>query len=125
MTLTVEIAKTFRFEAAHFLPNVGPHHKCHNTHGHSYQVTLRLKGPVDENMGWIMDLSDISEQFAPVLKTLDHAFLNKIKGLENPTSENITIWIMKTMGKIMPLLSSITLETTDRLAVTVERHEVM
>jgi 6-pyruvoyltetrahydropterin/6-carboxytetrahydropterin synthase len=125
MTITVEIAKTFRFEAAHFLPNVGADHKCHNIHGHSYQVTLRVKGPLDEKFGWVMDLGDLSDQFSPVLRVLDHAFLNNIKGLENPTSENIAIWLMKTVVKIIPTLSSVTLGATDRLAVTVQRQDVL
>ena len=33
--------------------------------------------------------------FKPVLDKLDHYYLNEIPGLENPTSENIAVWIWK------------------------------
>jgi 6-pyruvoyltetrahydropterin/6-carboxytetrahydropterin synthase len=124
VSITVEIAKVFRFEAGHFLPNVGPAHQCSNIHGHSYKLTLRVRGPIDEKLGWVMDLSDLSQQFEPWLKMLDHSFLNNIDGLENPTSENIAIWIMRNYGKEQPLLSSVTLEATNRLSVTVTRQDI-
>ena len=39
-------AEQFRFEAAHFLPNVPEGHKCARLHGHSF----RLLHPLDD--GW-------------------------------------------------------------------------
>lgn len=124
MAITAEIAKVFRFEAAHFLPNVPKTHQCHSMHGHSYIVTLRARGPIDRDRGWVMDLADMSQAFAPLLKTLDHALLNEIDGLENPTSENLAVFIMTRMAKIMPLLSSVSVEATDRIAITVTRDDV-
>ena len=124
MAIIAEIAKIFRFEAAHFLPNVAPTHQCHKMHGHSYIVTLRARGPIDRERGWVMDLSDLTQAFAPLLKTLDHALLNEIDGLENPTSENLAVFIMSRMARIMPLLSSVSIEATDRIAITVTRDDV-
>lgn len=124
MPITVEIAKDFRIEAAHFLPNVAADHQCHTVHGHSYLITLRVKGPIDEKLGWVMDLSHVSDTFFPLHKKLDHAFLNNIEGLENPTSENLAIWIMRNLVKDLPLLSSVTVEATNRLAVTVYRQDL-
>lgn len=124
MTITAEIAKVFRFEAAHFLPNVSNNHQCHAMHGHSYLVTLRAHGPIDPQLGWVMDLSEVSQKFEPLLKTLDHSLLNEIDGLENPTSENLAVFIMTRMGKIMPALTAVTVEATDRIAITVRREDV-
>lgn len=126
MTVSViaEITKEFRFEAAHFLPNVPEQHQCHNIHGHSYLVILRVLGPIDEKFGWVMDLNDLANAFKPLLKELDHSLLNNIKGLENPTGENVAIWIMIRLGRIMPTLDSVTVHATNRIAVTIKRQDV-
>ena len=40
----------------------------------------------------------------PLRKILDHSHLNEIEGLENPTSENLAIWIWQRMvGTPIPL----------------------
>lgn len=124
VSIIAEIAKEFRFEAAHFLPHVPEDHRCHNIHGHSFLVTVRAKGPIHPELGWVRDLSDISNNFAPILKMLDHALLNNIEGLENPTSENVAVWIFMKLLKTLPELSSVTLEATNRIAVTISRQDV-
>jgi 6-pyruvoyltetrahydropterin/6-carboxytetrahydropterin synthase len=125
MSIIVEISKEFRFEAAHYLPNVSKNHQCHKIHGHSYLVTLRAQGPIDPTIGWVMDLTELSLRFAPILRLLDHSLLNEIKGLDNPTSENLAVWIMCQLGKNMPELNSVTVEATNRISVTVRRKNVL
>jgi 6-pyruvoyltetrahydropterin/6-carboxytetrahydropterin synthase len=122
VSIIAEMAKEFRFEAAHFLPNVPKSHQCHKIHGHSYLVTLRARGVVDEKLGWVMDLTELSQAFLPLLGQLDHALLNEIEGLENPTGENVAIWIITRLGKIVPQLSSVTVKATNRIAITVTRQ---
>jgi len=124
VAITAEIAKEFRFEAAHYLPNVPESHQCHQIHGHSYRVILRLIGKISDEHGWVMDLGELSLKFAPLLKVLDHALLNNIKGLENPTGENVAVWILENLGKQLAELSSVTVEATNRIAVTVRREDV-
>ena len=87
------IKKTFTFEAAHFLPLVPSNHKCRNMHGHSYEVTLIVKGPIDEDRGWVCDFAVLSAEGEKIRKQLDHRCLNEIEGLENPTSELLARWI--------------------------------
>ena len=89
----MEIFKEFMFEAAHRLPNVPAGHKCARLHGHSFQVTIYVRGDVAPPTGWIVDFAEIKLAFAPLVERLDHNYLNEIDGLENPTSENIAIWI--------------------------------
>ena len=101
----MEIYKIFRFEAAHFLPNLPESHKCRRMHGHSYRVKLTVSAPVDPHTGWVMDFADIKKAFSPIYMQLDHYLLNEIKGLENPTSENLARWIW---DKTKPLLPSLT-----------------
>lgn len=84
---TTELAKTFRFEAAHRLPNVPPDHKCARMHGHSFRVTLRVRGDVDAKLGWVVDFDALKQAWAPLHELLDHRCLNDVAGLDNPTSE--------------------------------------
>jgi 6-pyruvoyltetrahydropterin/6-carboxytetrahydropterin synthase len=83
----IEIFREFTFEAAHRLPNLPAGHKCFRLHGHSYHVTVHVKGPIDDELGWVMDFGDLKAAVKPVLDRLDHYYLNDIEGLENPTSE--------------------------------------
>lgn len=108
----MRLEKTFRFEAAHYLPNVPDGHKCGRMHGHSFRVTIVVEGPVDSHSGWVMDYAVIKEAFAPLEEQLDHHCLNEIEGLENPTSEVITQWIWDKLKSKLPELVEVALEET-------------
>ncbi|WP_353570549.1 6-carboxytetrahydropterin synthase QueD [Candidatus Albibeggiatoa sp. nov. BB20] len=108
----MEIYKQFSIEAAHFLPNVPEGHKCRRLHGHSFQVTLVVGGEVDQEMGWIIDFSDIKQAFKPFYEQLDHHCLNDVEGLENPTSENLARWIWQHLKPALPQLCRIEIKET-------------
>jgi 6-pyruvoyltetrahydropterin/6-carboxytetrahydropterin synthase len=108
-----EIVQGFRFEAAHFLPNVVPGHRCRRIHGHSYKVEVQVAGEVDPQSGWVIDFYDIEAAFTPVMEALDHHLLNEIPGLENPTAENIAIWIYKALAPGCPALSAVVVHETE------------
>ena len=108
----MEIFKEFSFEAAHHLPNVPPGHKCGRLHGHSFRVEIGVSGPMDQHSGWVTDFATIQTAFEPLLKELDHNYLNEVEGLENPTSENIAIWIWNRLAPTLDDLSSITVHET-------------
>lgn len=108
----MDVFKEFTFEAAHRLPNVPPGHKCSRLHGHSFHVRLTLSGDLDPIYGWLMDFSDIKQSFKPVYERLDHHYLNDIPGLENPTSENLAIWIWNEMKPHLPPLSAVEIRET-------------
>ncbi len=93
MTRRMEIFREFTFESAHRLPNVPDGHKCARLHGHSYRLTVTVEGPVHRELGWVMDFGDLKQLVQPLVQTLDHRVLNDIPGLENPTSENLAIWM--------------------------------
>jgi 6-pyruvoyltetrahydropterin/6-carboxytetrahydropterin synthase len=107
----VKIFKEFSFEAAHRLPLVPDDHKCFNLHGHSFQVRVTIEGVVNE-LGWVMDFSELKKICSPIINKLDHRYLNEIEGLENPTSENIAIWIWKNFDKALPQLHSVEVKET-------------
>ncbi|MBK7149001.1 MAG: 6-carboxytetrahydropterin synthase QueD [Bacteroidetes bacterium] len=109
----MEIYKTFRFEAAHYLPHVAENHKCRNMHGHSYKFTIYVQGEVNPESGWVVDFHDIKLAIAPTVDELDHQVLNSVLGLENPTAENITIWLWNRIKPLLPQLSKIHLKETE------------
>jgi len=108
----MELRKTFQFEAANLLPHMPAAHKCRRLHGHSFKVELAVEGDCDPNLGWVIDYAEISRAFKPILDKLDHFYLNEIPGLENPTSENIAIWIWQRLKPKLPLLSEIVVAET-------------
>lgn len=112
MSAPVEIFKEFTIEAAHRLPNVPEGHKCARLHGHSFRIALRLRGPVDEYYGWVVDFAEVKRIFKPFYDQLDHRYLNEIPGLENPTSENLAIWIWNNVSPLLPQLWSVVVHET-------------
>ncbi len=64
------IAKDFKWEMAHRLP----FHKgaCKNVHGHSYNMTVKVEGDLDEQ-GLLIDFYDLKRIVNPLVAELDHA----------------------------------------------------
>jgi 6-pyruvoyltetrahydropterin/6-carboxytetrahydropterin synthase len=116
--MIVTLAKSFRFEASHALPQVPPDHKCRRVHGHSFRVVVRVRGRVDPATGWVMDYADIARAFEPVHAALDHRHLNDVQGLANPTSELLAGWIWERLAGSLPGLAAITVRETCTAACT-------
>lgn len=96
----ITIAKTFTFDAAHFLDRMPEGHKCRNLHGHTYGVEIQLRGRPGAN-GLFIDYDDIAKAWAPLHAELDHRLLNDIPGLRVPTTEVLALWVF---GKLeLPL----------------------
>lgn len=112
MSDVVELVKDFRFEAAHFLPNVPDGHKCRRIHGHSFKGEVAVRGPLDPKLGWVIDFADLRHAVDPIVDRLDHYLLNEIEGLENPTAELLAIWIWRQLEGKVPGLNRVTLEET-------------
>jgi 6-pyruvoyltetrahydropterin/6-carboxytetrahydropterin synthase len=114
-----ELSKTFYLEAAHRLPNVPEGHKCARLHGHSFEVTLHVRGPVDPKLGWVVDFAEIAKAFGPMHELLDHRYLNEVQGLENPTSENLAKFILERVTLPGATLSAVTVSETCTSSCTV------
>ena len=93
MSENTAICRSYRFEAAHFLPNVHDGHKCRRMHGHNYRVDIWVTGPI-EPTGFVIDFFDLDELVRPIVKRVDHRVLNEVEGLENPTAEIIAKWFL-------------------------------
>lgn len=92
------VFKSFRFEAAHWLPGVASGHKCGRMHGHSYRLVVGLQGKIDGATGMVIDFDFIKHHVKPLVDVLDHRCLNEIEGLENPTSENLCVWFFNRLN---------------------------
>jgi 6-pyruvoyltetrahydropterin/6-carboxytetrahydropterin synthase len=103
----VIIGKSFKFCAAHFIPD---HPKCGEIHGHDYTVTIELQGEVNES-GMVVDFTKLSYEMGIILGKMDHQFLNKI--LPIPTCENLCLFIydkIKSIGEIEESIYSVTVQ---------------
>lgn len=103
MSRTVRISKKFDFDAAHWLPNVAPEHKCRRLHGHTYVVEVLCEGPTDAR-GMVLDYAEIAAAWEPINARLDHRLLNEVPGLENPTTEVLAPWILDALGGLPTLV---------------------
>jgi 6-pyruvoyltetrahydropterin/6-carboxytetrahydropterin synthase len=110
--MLMRLERSYRFEAAHFLPRVPPGHKCARMHGHSYHIEISIEGEVDPERGWVMDFAEIDEHVTPLVRLLDHQVLNEIEGLNNPTSELLSRWWWQRLAPWLPGLCEVTVSET-------------
>jgi 6-pyruvoyltetrahydropterin/6-carboxytetrahydropterin synthase len=85
------VSRTFRFEAAHYLPNVPQEHKCRRMHGHSYRIDVAVSARELDEYGFVVDFAEIDIVMAPLIAQLDHQVLNDF--IENPTAEVICLYV--------------------------------
>lgn len=101
------VCKILKFDAAHYLPN--HRGKCKNMHGHTYEVHVKLHGPVEEadteTKGMVCDFGTIEAAFEKCVASLcDHKVLNEV--IPVPTAEGLAAWILlRLLGKIPWLVS--------------------
>lgn len=110
--MIVSLTKTFRFEAAHWLPCFPEGHKCRRMHGHSFKVDVVVEGDVPEGQGYLVDYGEIKMAIEPVCDQLDHYVLNEIEGLEVPTAEELSRWIWDKLKPALPMLKIIRVHET-------------
>ncbi len=95
------ISKTFDFEAAHSLPHLPKTHKCHNTHGHSYSLTVYCSNArLTDSM--VLDYRVLSEIVNPFIEVLDHNNLNDIFDFPT-TAENMSAYIFHHLQRKLEL----------------------
>ena len=88
MSKKVYISREFHFEAAHHIPN----HKgaCANLHGHTYKGEVTVSSKVLDDMGMVMDYSDLNAIIKDVIvEPCDHTNLDNI--FDVSTAENMVL----------------------------------
>jgi 6-pyruvoyltetrahydropterin/6-carboxytetrahydropterin synthase len=111
----MQIRKHFRFEAAHVLP----YHpgKCARLHGHSYRLEVAVRGPLQSDgpaRGMIAD-------FETIKTVLDHQNLNDF--MENPTAEQIVMWIWRRLDPRIDGLDELVLWETPTSCAVLRRSD--
>ncbi len=110
--MNFELRHRFFIESARRLPRLPATHPCSQLHGHSFQITLYFRGPLDPEKGWLIDYHEITTGFAATKALLDHRLLNEIPGLENPTSENLCQWLFVRLQTQWPRLHQVGVQET-------------
>jgi len=110
--MIVRLSKSFHFEAAHDLPTFPTDHKCRRLHGHSFRFDVVVEGEVEESKGYLIDYGEIKSVVDPIVRRLDHYYLNEIEGLANPTSEMLARWLWDRIKPMLPQLASVIVHET-------------
>ncbi len=143
-----EVTKELTFESAHYLhnpkwdrsKNLEVFRKCagyrkddpkavHYPHGHSYRLAVRVKGPIKDETGFVVDFRVLKEiLYREIFGRFDHRFINKeVEPFKSdpqlqPTAENMArvIWSLleRPLKKEKVFLVEVALwETPDSSAV--------
>ncbi len=105
------IWRRYRFQSAHWLPNVPPGHKCGRLHGHGFEVIVHANQDIGTaDLG--LDYDQLDALWAPLHFELNYRCLNELPGLENPTSEMLSRWIWQRLKPSLPALSWVTVYET-------------
>jgi 6-pyruvoyltetrahydropterin/6-carboxytetrahydropterin synthase len=95
-----------------------------NWHGHNYELEVTVRGPIDPETGFVMDLKALKETLEErVVADVDHRNLNTevgwLEGL-NPSTENFVVAIWDRVAGSLPRgvrLARIVLHETPRHSV--------
>ena len=111
--MKVTVSRRAHFNAAHRLyrpdwddaKNEAVFGKCSNPnyHGHNYELIVSVKGEIDPETGFVMDMKVLKDLIrSEVEEAFDHKNLNvevpEFKNL-NPTAENIVVVIWNKLRK--------------------------
>ncbi len=105
----MELSCVFHFAASHFLTKY--HGKCENLHGHNYKIIITIEGEVKDD-GMVLDFKKLKDAVnGKVIDKLDHTHLNDT--MENPSAENLAVWIWDKLKNELPLKKLRIYETED------------
>ncbi len=99
----LHIWRKYRFESAHYLPNVEKGHQCGRMHGHGFEVVIHCNQTLADNQNMGINYAVIDRAWQDIFNQLNYKCLNDIKGLENPTSEMLSAWIWHKLKNTLPL----------------------
>ena len=113
--MPMQLSVDFEFCSAHMLPFYdGP---CKRMHGHNYRLQVVVEGQPDPRDGMIMDFEILRTRvWEHALAACDHHTLNDF--IENPTAENMVVWIWDQLAPQIPQLKELRLWETQQYCVT-------
>ncbi|MER6534004.1 6-carboxytetrahydropterin synthase [Streptomyces sp900105755] len=113
--MTLRITKKFEFSASHRLSGLDEGHQCARLHGHNYVVELELSADLTEltPTGFVRDYGELASFKSWLDQTLDHRHLNDLVD-DNPTAENLAVWVYERWSKEFPELTSVRVSETPK-----------
>ena len=100
-----QVCVQVHFDAAHFLRNYDGN--CAKLHGHRWNVIVCMEGRQLDDLGMLIDFSEVKQIIRKKINLLDHSLLNDaasfgINGV-NPTAENLAQYIFTELKKDLVL----------------------
>ncbi|WP_297548018.1 6-carboxytetrahydropterin synthase [Thermococcus sp.] len=93
--MKARVIERFKFESAHAVLIDG---QAEEIHGHTFRLEVAVEGELKKD--YIMDFLQLRAIVGDVIKKLDHRNLTAL--FENPTTENIALWIASEIEKRLP-----------------------
>jgi 6-pyruvoyltetrahydropterin/6-carboxytetrahydropterin synthase len=90
------------FSAAHALR--GYKGKCENLHGHNYKVEVYVRGERLDDVGMLVDFTQLKFFTRELIRSLDHQNLNELKPFDieiNPSAENLASFFLHHLASKM------------------------
>ena len=84
------------FSSAHQLR--GYKGKCENLHGHNYKIEIYARGRELDNIGLLVDFSELKTAADDIVQYLDHRNINELPPFDvelNPSAENLARYILE------------------------------
>lgn len=84
------------FSSAHILR--GHNGKCANLHGHNYRIEVYARGRELNDIGLLVDFSDLKAAADELVNYLDHKNINDLPPFDaelNPSAENLARYLLE------------------------------
>ncbi len=93
--MNARVIERFKFAAAHSVAIEG---RVEEVHGHTFRLEVAVEGSLGN--GYVIDFLQLRAIVEEIIKKLDHTNLNKL--FENPTTENVALWIAERIREKLP-----------------------
>jgi 6-pyruvoyltetrahydropterin/6-carboxytetrahydropterin synthase len=82
--------------------------KCENVHGHNYRVQITVEGPQLDNIGLLVDFTQLKKVMRGIIARLDHQFINDLEPFTtvNPSAENLAKYFYENISSELKNLPS-------------------
>ena len=90
------------FSSAHNLR--GHKGKCEALHGHNWKVAISVCSEDLDELGMVIDFTELKDRANDLMARLDHTYLNEVPPFDeiNPSSENLARFIFEEMARRLP-----------------------
>ena len=106
--------KRYTIHAARRLERLAKGHPCRELHGHTFYITLTVKGHRNPSNDFVIDYFDMDTIFEEhIMPKVDHKYLNEVLDCNNPSNELLAIWIWENLETKLPGLYKVEVGESD------------